>query len=1306
MSASRTHDLSALRRRIGAVGLRDERRLLRRLDKARSRRAPDERASLVTELEASLAGAEHRIARREGVRPELAFPAELPVSARRHDIAAALEQHQVVIVAGETGSGKTTQLPKIALELGRGIRGAIGHTQPRRIAARSVAARIAEECGTEVGGAVGYAVRFDDRTSDETLVKVMTDGILLAEIRSDPFLRQYDTLIIDEAHERSLSIDFLLGYLKRLLPRRRDLKVVITSATIDPARFAELFDDAPIIEVSGRTYPVEVRYHPIGEREDGDPLQAIADALDELAADGPGDVLVFLSGEREIRDAADHLRQHVNNRKPLRGTEVLPLYGRLSVAEQHKVFERHTSRRVILATNVAETSLTVPGISYVIDAGTARISRYSARLKVQRLPIEPISQASARQRAGRCGRTSDGICIRLYSEEDFEGRSEFTDPEILRTNLASVILHMTSLDLGAMQDFPFLDPPDARSVRDGVDLLTELGAIEHDPQGGKTRLTAVGRTLAQLPLDPRMGRMLVEAARNGCLREVLVIVSGMSIQDPRERPAEHQQAADTVHRRFLDPDSDFAAYLNLWDYLSEQRKALSSSAFRRMCRDEYLHYLRVREWQDVHALLRQSAAELKLSTSSTPAASDVIHQSLLAGLLSHIGLAEMTGREYIGARQARFAIFPGSGLAKKPPRWVMAGELVETSRLWARTVAKIDPAWIEDLAGHLVRRDYSEPHWSKRRASVVARERVTLYGVPIVVDRPVSYGAIDPELSRELFIRHALVEGEWSTQHPFFARNRSLLDDVEDLERRARRRDIRVDDEDLVKFYDSRIGADVVSGRHFDTWWKRTRREQPDLLDLDPADLVRGDTDGHVSQEAYPSRWSSGSFDLPLTYAFEPGADEDGITVDVPLSALPQLDPAEFLWQVPGHRTELVTALIKTLPKGWRKQFAPARSFAERVLAAEPEQQGPLVASVTDQLRRLTGVVVPADAFDPSAVPDHLLVAFRIVDDGREVGRGKDLDLLKRDLRPQVRTALAEAASGIERTGLTSWSFGALPRQIETSSKGHQVVAYPTLVARPDAVDVGVVESRTHQLASMRTGLRRLLMLTVPSPVPRLLRSLSNRTKLVLATAPYPTLLDLAEDCVAAAVDQLVDDAGGPVWDADDFARLVQVVRTEIHDATGRVLLQAGEVLDQLGDLQHAIDVAAPAYAAIIDDIGVQISWLVFPGFVSEVGAAPLAELPRYLRAARSRITEPVDVVADTLNAAVVQDLEGRYYDLGEQLPAHARHAPAVTAARWGLEELRVSLFAQRLRTAYPVSSKRVARRLDAVADLVARPLM
>ncbi|WP_127783356.1 ATP-dependent RNA helicase HrpA [Rhodococcus sp. X156] len=1294
-----TPSVAELRARLPELALRDQRRLRSRLERARKGRDP---ARALEQVAREVDAAELRVAGRRAAVPAITYPEQLPVSQRRDDIAEAIRDHQVVVVAGETGSGKTTQLPKICLELGRGVLGTIGHTQPRRIAARTVAERIAEELDTELGGAVGYTVRFHDQAGDTTLVKLMTDGILLAEIQRDPLLQRYDTLIIDEAHERSLNIDFILGYLKELLPRRRDLKVIITSATIDPQRFAEHFatdaGPAPIIEVSGRTFPVEVRYRPltveVGEQSiDRDPVDAVCEAVEELGEAGDGDVLVFLSGEREIRDTADALRE-----RNLRGTEILPLYARLTAAEQHRVFTPPapgTRRRVVLATNVAETSLTVPGIRYVVDPGTARISRYSVRTKVQRLPIEPISQASANQRAGRCGRVADGICIRLYSEEDFQSRPEFTDPEILRTNLASVILQMSALGLGDIAAFPFVEPPDARSIRDGVALLEELGALQPGEPDPRKRLTASGRELAQLPVDPRMARMLSQAHRNGCLAEALVIVAALSIQDPRERPTEHQQAADERHARFADPTSDFLAFLNLWNHLREQRTELSSNQFRRQCKADFLHYLRIREWQDLHGQLRSITKQLGWTPNTSPAAPNAVHQALLAGLLSHVGLKEGEKREYLGARGAHFAVWPGSALARKPPRWVMVGELVETSRLWGRTAARIEPEWAEELAPHLVKRTYSEPHWSIKRQSVMAYERVTLYGIPLVAQRPVQYGRIDPEVSRELFIRHALVQGEWRTQHRFFHANRELLEDVAELESRARRRDIVVDDETLFEFYDARVGKEVVSARHFDTWWKKARREDPELLTFTP-EVVTNPAAAPVLEGEYPDAWRQGEILLPLSYSFEPGGNADGVTVQVPLPLLNQVRPLGFDWLVAGMRHELVTALIKTLPKQLRRNVVPAPDYATAVLDRVKPRSAPLTDAVADALWSLSGTEIPPSAFDLDALPDHLRMTFRVVDTaGATLAEGKDLEALRRRLQPNVRTAVSQAVSGVERSGLTAWSIGELPRSVAHAVGGQTVRGYPALVDTGDAVAVQVLPSAAEQRRAMAAGLRRMLLLAVPSPSKSVVARLSNADRLALSQNPHGSVAALLADCTAAAVDALVAEAGGPVWSEAGFAALRDRVRGELSERVFAVLTAVRPVLAAAQQLRLTL---AGARGEPAEDVAQQLADLVHAGFVTEVGQRRLPDLARYLTAAQRRLESlPGSANRDRDAMVVLNRVRTEHAQLLASLSPDRHDDPDVAELRWMIEELRVSLFAQTLRTAYPISEKRIYKAMDAL---------
>ncbi|WP_369170434.1 ATP-dependent RNA helicase HrpA [Streptomyces sp. R28] len=1313
MSTHPAPALGALAPRLTELSLRDAQRLGRRLEGARKIRKPEARAAVLAEIEAEIARGEERIATRRTLVPQVRYPEQLPVSQKKSDIAAAIRDHQVVIVAGETGSGKTTQIPKICLELGRGVRGMIGHTQPRRIAARTVAERVAEELDTPLGESVGWKVRFTDQVNpDATFVKLMTDGILLAEIQTDRELRAYDTIIIDEAHERSLNIDFLLGYLAQLLPKRPDLKVVITSATIDPERFSRHFGDAPIIEVSGRTYPVEVRYRPLLEEDsedaDRDQITAICDAVEELQGEGKGDILVFLSGEREIRDTADAL-----TKKQYRFTEVLPLYARLSHAEQHRVFQPHTGRRIVLATNVAETSLTVPGIKYVIDPGFARISRYSHRTKVQRLPIEPISQASANQRKGRCGRTSDGICIRLYSEDDFVARPEFTDAEILRTNLASVILQMTAAGLGDIEKFPFIDPPDHRNIRDGVQLLEELGALDPTQKDVRKRLTDSGRKLAQLPVDPRLARMVLEADKNGCVREVMVIAAALSIQDPRERPADKQTQADQQHARFRDETSDFLAYLNLWRYVREQQRERGSSSFRRMCKQEYLNFLRIREWQDIYTQLRTVAKQMGIHLNEEDAPADRIHLSLLAGLLSHIGMKDVKDgakNEYLGARSAKFAVFPGSALFKKPPRFVMSAELVETSRLWARVNAKIEPEWVEPLAEHLLKRTYSEPHWEKDQAAVMAYEKVTLYGVPIIAQRKVNYGRIDPEVSRELFIRNALVEGDWRTHHKFFADNRKLLSEVEELEHRARRRDIVVDDETLFDFYDERVPDHVVSGAHFDSWWKHKRHEQPDFLDFEREMLIRESAEA-VTKADYPDSWRQGALKFRVTYQFEPGADADGVTVHIPLQVLNQAMDEGFDWQIPGLREELVTELIRSLPKPIRRHYVPAPNFAKRFLDTATPLQEPLTVTMARELKRMVGVPFTADDFDWPKVPEHLRITFRIVDERRrKLAEDKDLEALKLRLKPKARKALSQAAAAtasreggesLERQGLADWSIGSLTRVFETRRAGQPVKAYPALVDDCDLVSVRLFDTEAEQQQAMWKGTRRLILRNIPvNPAKFASEKLTNAQKLALSSNPHGSIQALFDDCAMAAADKLIGDFGGPAWDEESYRKLYDKVRAEIVDTTVRTVGQVQQVLAAWQAAERRLKaVRSPALLANLTDVRKQLDALVRPGFVTEAGLRRMPDLMRYLIAVDRRLQQmPTNVQRDTTRMAKVHEMQDEYAWLLEQMPQGRPVPQQVLDVRWMLEELRVSYFAHALGTAYPISDKRIVKTIDALA--------
>lgn len=1294
----KANSAASLKKALGECLIKDRFRFSKRIDGASKIKNESARNAVFDEIALDIAQSMMVVEQRKQQMPKIEYPALLPVSQKRDDIAQAIAHHQVVIVAGETGSGKTTQLPKICAELGRGKYGLIGHTQPRRLAARSVANRIAEEIETELGGFVGYKVRFTDQISDQTQIKLMTDGILLAEIQNDRFLNQYDTIIIDEAHERSLNIDFILGYLKQLLPRRPDLKVIITSATIDPERFSKHFSNAPIIEVSGRTYPVEVRYRPLaGDDEsesDRDQLEGIFQAVDELCDEGLGDILIFMNGEREIRDTADAL-----SKRNLRDTEIVPLYARLSAGEQNKIFQPHAGRRIVLATNVAETSLTVPGIKYVIDPGTARISRYSYRTKVQRLPIEPVSQASANQRKGRCGRTEEGICIRLYSEEDFLSRPEFTDPEILRTNLASVILQMTALGLGDIEAFPFVEAPDKRNVQDGVRLLEELGAINDQIKDPKKRLTESGKQLARLPIDPRLARMVLEASKFGCLKEVMIIASALSIQDPRERPSDKQQSADDKHRRFNHEDSDFLTLVNLWHYIGQQQKALTSNQFRRQCKLDYLNYLRVREWQDVYTQLHQSTREMGFKLNDEPGSYHAVHSAILVGLLSHIGMKDQEKNEYHGARNARFNIFPASGLFKKQPKWVMSAELVETSKLWARVVAKIEPDWIEPLAKHLIKRSYSEPHWSKKNAAVMAYEKVMLYGIPIVPKRLVNYGTIDPVLSREIFIRSALVEGDWETKHAFFKQNRALLAEVEELEHKSRRRDILVDDEELFQFYDQRVGTEVVSGRHFDAWWKTASRKTPDLLSFEKEMLFKGDA-SHITDLDYPNFWHQGNLKLKLSYQFEPGENSDGVTVHIPLPILNQVEPHGFDWQIPGLRHELVVSLIKSLPKTLRKNFVPAPNYADAFLARVTPFEMPLLDAMEKELRRMTGVTVLREDWKLDQLPAHLKITYRAVDHrNRKLNESCDLHELKESLKEKVQETLSQVADDdIEQRDLHTWSFGELPKVYQQKRGGFEVRAYPALVDKKDSVEIKLFETEQEQLSAMRAGQRRLILLNVPSPIKYLHANLPNKSKLGLYFNPYGKVLDLIDDCIACGVDKLIEERGGMVWEPQAFEALKEHVRAELGDTVVEIAKQVETILTTAYNINKRLKGKVDfTMAFALSDVKAQIEGLIFSGFATECGWKRLPDILRYMRAIERRMEKlPVDPNKDRLHMLKIESVANKYKELLNKIPKGMAIPDNVREIRWMLEELRVSYFAQQLGTPYPVSDKRIINAIEA----------
>ncbi len=1307
--------------------------------------------------------------------PVISYPPELPVSAAREEIADAIRDHQVVIVAGATGSGKTTQLPKICLELGRER---IAHTQPRRLAARTIAERVAEEMQVELGSVVGYKVRFTDKVSDETRVALMTDGILLNEINRDRLLRRYDTIIIDEAHERSLNVDFLLGYLARILPERPDLKVVITSATIDPESFAAHFaaqdgTPAPIIEVSGRTYPVEIRYRPQtaegdtdGDQE-GDEVSAIVAALRELDREAPGDVLVFLPGEAEIRDAADAVRgAYQKDRSP---TEVLPLYGRLSAAEQHRVFERSrvagVRRRVVLATNVAETSLTVPGIRYVIDTGTARISRYSARSKVQRLPIEAISQASANQRSGRAGRTSEGIAIRLYSEEDFDRRAEFTEPEILRTSLASVILQMLSLGFGDITAFPFLTPPDSRGVKAAFDLLTELGAVSAaaGEQTG-TRLTRIGREMSRIPIDPRFARMLIEAQRPGAgsasgpavVRDVLAIVAGMSIQDVRERPSQDappsvRDEADRLHARFADPTSDFLSLLALWNHLRAQQRELGSSAFRRLCRAEHLNYVRVREWFDVHRQLRSLIRDRDPGTDTGTGDADAIHRALLSGLLSQIGIlderstpgrgqtktppkdAKRRRAEYRGARGIRFSIFPGSALRKKSPSAVMAAEIVETSRTYARTVAAIDPAWAEALAGDLAKRQVSEPHWSKDAGAAIAYEKVTLFGVEIIPRRRVQFARVDRPASRELFLRHALVDGEWDPTRldkrvsAFWRSNAELRRRLEKLEERERRRDILAGDEAVFRFYAERIPAEVYDVRSFEKWWRDALTATPKLLVMRESDLL--DDDGRADGSDFPTRWTQGDQVLGLAYRFEPGAADDGVSVVIPLPLLAQIEDGGFDWQVPGLRAELVTGLLRALPKAIRRHVVPAADWAEK-FGDELDGQGPedhgglpartLKESLARLIQPLANQLVSAADFEDDRVPGHLRMNFRAVDErGRVVGSDRDLRALQTRLSDRARSSVARSISAptrpgpdpakgprpasapsVERDGLTAWTLGDLPEVLDTRVAGGVVRGYPALVDQGKTVSVRVESTADAATAATRAGIRRLVLLGVPSPSSYIQQHLTSAEKLALAASPYPSATALIEDCRAAVVQRSIDvhADGGIVRTEADFVRVRDAVSASLVDDLFACVSLVARILTAARSVERGIKSQnSLALLGPLNDIRTQLSGLLHPGFVSAVGVERLAHFPRYLEGMLERLrTLASEPGKDRARMSEYERMAKAFEDAGGTIPLPPAAPAPLVESRWLLEEYRVSVFAQRLGTAQPVSPQRIMKALAA----------
>ncbi len=1283
-----------IRQQLGECNQRETARVMRLL--ARTHNSPGQ-----TELEKAnrwLKEGLRKVESRKAIHKPASYPEGLPVSERVGDIRKALDEHQVIIVAGETGSGKTTQLPKICLNAGRGTRGLIGHTQPRRIAARSVSARIAEELGPEAGRQVGYQVRFTDTTSEQTRLKVMTDGILLAEVQHDRFLDAYDTIIIDEAHERSLNIDFLLGYLKQLLPKRPDLKIIITSATIEVGRFSEYFHKAPVIEVSGRTFPVEVRYRPLAGDDEQRDLgwgDAVVSAVEEIEnherseRKPPGDVLVFLPGEGEIRTLSKQLR-HAD----LRHTEVLPLYSRLSAREQNRVFHSHAGRRIVLSTNVAETSLTVPGIRYVIDTGMARISRYSVRSKIQRLPVEAISQASANQRAGRCGRVAPGICFRLYDESDFVGRDAYTDPEILRTNLASVILQMVTLGLGDIRHFPFLEAPENRQINDGYKLLEELGAVN-----AKRKVTGLGRTMARLPLDPRLARMLVTASEQGSLAELLVIIAGLSVQDPRERPQDKQQAADQAHSQWNDKESDFVTLLNLWNHFEEQRQDLSQNQLARYCKKQFLSWMRMREWRDVHRQLTLLCREQKFNLNSKTASYEAVHKAVLAGLLGQVA-TKIEKKEYLATRNRKVLIFPGSKVSKSAPKWIMAAEIVETSRVFARVVAKIEPEWVEPLGEHVVKYHYSEPHWEQKRAQVMAFERVSLYGLDVISQRRVPYARVEPEECRQLFIRRALVEGDFRTKAPFIARNRELLETVADLENKTRRRDLLVDDEQLVGFYDERLPADVVSGRHFESWWKSLSAEELKAMVLTEADILQRPLD-QQELERYPDELEWEGARYPLSYQFEPTGDEDGVTVQVPLMALKQLPEHRLEWLVPGLVREKCIALIKGLPKSVRRNFVPVPDFVDAALENMMPSNEPLTETLANQLRRMTGVRVDPGDWPTETLPRHLRMNLKVVGEGGQViAQGRDPDVLQQKLEKQAEKALAEVdaerGKGTGKQG-AEWIFGQMPESVQTDRGGMQVIVYPALEDLGGEVRETRFLDAVTAADSHRRALARLLLNRLGNTLERIDSRLPRFRQSALMFAPVGQARVLLDDfLLATAANHFL---GDPEQSADRLLRSADALEQAYNRGRGEFLPALEQADEQLHDVlkgYHQVmkqlkGKISLAMANSMADLKFQMEQLVYPGFLGETPPAWLACFPRYFQAADIRLEKmPREMGREREFLHLMDPLWSRYRQKSEQHRRQGILDPELTRYRWMLEEFRVSFFAQQLGTVMPVSAKRL----------------
>ncbi len=1276
---------------------KDRQAIKRQLDRLRNelrkgKNVEDKLLQLELTLKQSI---EKRNARLESF-PVLEYP-DLPVTAKKTEIAELIEKNQVVIICGETGSGKTTQLPKICLSIGRGAAGFIGHTQPRRIAARTVADRIAEELKQTIGQAVGYKVRFHDQTRDSSLIKLMTDGILLAESQNDPYLNQYDTIIIDEAHERSLNIDFLLGYMRWLLPRRPELKLIITSATIDPERFSEHFFNAPIINVSGRTFPVEMRYRPIEQDEEEDETtndvqQAILDAIDELYRDISGDILIFLSGERDIRETDESIRKHNHGR-----FEVLPLYSKLSVSEQERVFKpKGGKRRIVLATNVAETSLTVPGIRSVIDVGHARISRYSHRSKIQRLPIEKVSQASANQRAGRCGRVANGICIRLYSKDDFLSRPAFTEPEIKRTSLSSVILQMASLKLGDIRDFPFVEPPEDKMIRDGLTTLQEVNAL--DKEG---KLTPIGQQLAKLPVDPKLARMLIAADDMSCLNEVAIIVSGLSIQDPREKPADKMQQADTKHAEFIGVDSDFLSFINIWNTFEERKKHLSNNQLRKWCKQHFLSYIRLREWQDVHTqILQVIKGELKLKLNSTEASYEAIHQALLPGLLSNIGFKHEQ-YEYLGARNLKFFIFPGSGQHKLRPKWIMAAEQVETSKVYGRCIAKIEPQWIERCAEHLIKKNHFDPHWEKKAARSAIFERSLLFGITLQSRRKIPYEHIDAKAARQLFIRHALVEHDYQTNAPFFKANQALLQEVGYIQHKGRRVDLIEDEEWLYEFYDKKLPETVVNGITFDQWRKKTEREQPRFLYLSKEDLTRQE-EGHISSWEYPDEKTVGRLTFALQYRFEIGHAEDGVTVIVPVHQLNQLTEQAFEWLVPGLLKEKLIALIKGLPKQLRKHFVPVPNMVERCLEVEPDGKGSLYEWLAMRLRKLTGESIPLTAWNTDILTDHLRMNFRVVDEqGKQLDNSRDLKALQRKYNETAGDSFNQLAEDeLNYTGCIKWAFDELPDVYQFTQNNQNFIGYPAIIDEGDAVGVRILDTQEKAALLHERGLQRLFQLQLKKEAKYIVKNLpfSPESELVYnRLGKHPDLTkdimtrNYKEDMLGLII-KSVFVSGQTIRNEQQFEQSLQTHKPDLISIANQIGDNAVQALQQYAQIKQQVD-HLPQQEKAVQDIQTQLARLFYQGFLTMTANEHLKHYPRYLKAIATRLdTMLQQPEKDQQKMQQMAKFQQWFWQSIEKRQKNEIVNPEREPFRWMLEEFRVSLFAQQLKTAIPVSTKRLEK--------------